>query len=170
MVGSFPPSPLVALRLQSLLGRWEPTLLWNHYTHQHPKRRMKSSVIASVRLCYADALACPVPTKIVLAPEVHISKMILLRTATRGLAPQGNSSLHVVAGPIVISGEHTALAYVMGECKQTFWQVRDLDQGPTNQKYRECTTDDAQSLFLKWGLCAGPKWTLLSYVSETGKR
>jgi hypothetical protein len=26
-------SPLVRLRLQSLLGRWEPTLLWNHYTH-----------------------------------------------------------------------------------------------------------------------------------------
>jgi hypothetical protein len=32
MFGSFPPSPLVGLRLQSLLERREPTLLWNHYT------------------------------------------------------------------------------------------------------------------------------------------
>src|SRR5215467_13811327 len=25
--------PLVGLRHQSLLGAWEPTLLWNHFTH-----------------------------------------------------------------------------------------------------------------------------------------
>ena len=32
MFGSFPPSPLVGLHFQSLLGPREPTLLWNHYT------------------------------------------------------------------------------------------------------------------------------------------
>jgi len=37
MFGSFPPSPLVGLRLQSLLGPREPTLLWNHYT-QNPSQ------------------------------------------------------------------------------------------------------------------------------------
>src|SRR5262252_7133641 len=73
---------------------------------------------------------------IVLAPEVHISKMILLRTATRGLAPQGNSSLHVVAGPIVISGEHTALAYVMGECKQTWVLKKSVRKGISSPESR----------------------------------
>src|SRR3954447_5216494 len=32
MFGSFPPSPLVGLRLQSLLGPGSRHCLWNHYT------------------------------------------------------------------------------------------------------------------------------------------
>src|SRR5579872_2235428 len=35
MFGSFPPSPLVGLRLQSLLGPGSRHCLWNHYT-QNP--------------------------------------------------------------------------------------------------------------------------------------
>src|ERR1700733_10222940 len=39
MFGSFPPSPLVGLRLQSLLGPGSRHCLWNHYTQNrlHPK-------------------------------------------------------------------------------------------------------------------------------------
>src|SRR3954447_14436031 len=48
MFGSFPPSPLVGLRLQSLLGPGSRHCLWNHFKRGAMVRRSILSVIAAV--------------------------------------------------------------------------------------------------------------------------
>ena len=54
MFGSFPPSPLVGLRLQSLLGPGSRHCLWNHYSH-NPEGTCPgglSGIVVGVNVCF----------------------------------------------------------------------------------------------------------------------
>src|SRR3954468_17296373 len=69
MFGSFPPSPLVGLRLQSLLGPGSRHCLWNHFT-QNPPCRLKRELGCKQNLALT-CIRCKRESWINLSQSVH---------------------------------------------------------------------------------------------------